>query len=350
MDQHSPKRRPPQDPRSPKSFKSNEIVSSIYKRSKTAVYQKLLSSQSPKQSGGLVPMLADDGQFSYYYSSRPGTNESRFRKITEIGPSKDSPASFYFYKRRDQSIERTRNAKLEDVKHNPIKLNELSKLNSRDKLKSASPRARLNIHKHHAIGETSREAKVPLTKDLQLKLKLKRIQLEEQNEAPDRGPTSPDSRPRNLKETTRRSQHLPSTQTHFTQSPRLPNLALDLSKTALKQELLHSTNYNSKLQSIITACEGLPPSHDITHKVSLEQKYLAKVNRQLEWTTAMIDRFQDSDAPFLASMFEKMEADKVDFLAQHLEAIQYFKFFSNCPSKQLEMVVKMLKRKKNVVL
>jgi hypothetical protein len=242
----------------------SDVVSSIYSRSKTSVYRKALHSVEFKRS-----VAIEDGHFTYYLSPKTEVKEQKFRKITEIGPSKDSPRSFYFYKRRDQSRER----KLEEDKL-------VSPIESPIRRRTATPRTRRRLDRHEVLVEKPQ---------------------------------------------------------------------LGLSKGKLRRPVSKSERYNHKLERIISACEAVQPS-SFTQRVTAEQMYIGKINRQLQLTATLISRFQDSEAGELQSMFDKFEADEVDFLSQTLEAKHYFHHFSNSPSKQLELVVRMLKRKKNELL
>jgi hypothetical protein len=283
---------------------NSQAITSIYVHSRNKIYNKIIKDHTPTHLDSLKVE-------SYVYRDSPSHSNidpserrsvDRSAHLLDIGPSIDSPSSFYYHKRRDMRNEIIMKARSEEAKYSQVKPVELP-----------------------AIRKTRRKPRSDMTFD-----KLKQ-------------------------------QHRSSFLEHSIKEPLSINQAKIHSmghrrkhSNMAEQVILPTVNrrkskYSSKLQEIISACERVPVS-SFTHKVNLEQQAISEINRNLEWTTETISRFQDADATTLEHLFNKLEQEQVDISKEISEARRYFKFFSNNPHKQLKMVIKMLRRRKNAVM
>mmetsp|Transcript_24014 Transcript_24014/g.42622 ORF Transcript_24014/g.42622 Transcript_24014/m.42622 type:complete len:322 (+) Transcript_24014:2166-3131(+) len=290
-----------------KSSPSNfEAVTSIYRRSRTKVYNKIIQSHSPIPLDPSRMDTMDRDSPSLLYGSGESTDrKDRSLKPFEIGPPLDSPSSFYFYKRRDLSKEKLRKEKSDASKFGKIKPIELLPVKVDKHTKNRSDLAFLKVkseYKPEDFEDTS-YSKPPISMHRVQKFKLKH------NQSNPKGPE------------------------HHSLPP-----------------VRGRTKYSNKIQKIISACDKMPAHKDMTARVNVEKNAVAEMNRQLEWTTDALNRIQDSDAAMLEYLFGKLEEEELDFFNEISEVKRYFKYFSNNPAKQLRMVSKMLKRKKNVLL
>jgi hypothetical protein len=281
-----------------------QAISSIYQHSRSKIYNRIIKSLSPNPS---KPQA-----FEHHHSPTvlPKSPESTTKlrsteqspHLIEVGPAADSPSSFYYHKRRDMRRELDRKAKSEESKYSQIKQVEFrtTKRVQRLKTKSVIPKKPHNRSSQARLGLSARRQPISI---------------------------------QNLQRYTR-------------------NLREKTFITGCEQLTLPpisgKAKYNSKLQKIISDCETMPRS-DFAMQVTREQQVISEINRQLQWTTEAINRIQDSDAAMLEYLFGKLEEEEQYFDNELTEAKKYFKYFSSNPRKQLQMVVKMLRRKKNAM-
>lgn len=278
-------------------------IGSIYRRSRTKVYNKLIRTHSPVAIEPSRSDILNESPNSLLENS-PGRRSPQFSPTPlELGPSSDSPSSFYYYKRRDMSQDKIRKAKSDESKFNQIKVIELLPVKTVRRIRNRSEHTDVKGPSGHTT------------------LDIESIEASH-------GPISM----KKLKDFNLR--HSPETKS---------------SRPLTLPPVRGKAKYNTKLQKIINCCEQMPPHQDMSHRVNLERHAVAEMNRQLEWTTNALSRIQDSDADMLEYLFGKLEEEELDFYNEIGEVKRYFKYFSNNPQKQLRMVSKMLKRRKNVV-
>lgn len=285
---------------SPTNF---QAISTIYRRSRNKAYSRIAHSHSPVT---LEPVRINSFDSRESPSPALGSNEvaerhntNRSPKPSEIGPSINSPSSFYFYKRRDRSREKIRKFRSDEAKHNKNRHVELIPVK----------------HDHRTT---------PKSIDISF-LKVKSKGSNDDFRSP-KGAGFLDK----------------PHKTHKDES--LANKRFSLPPVQRKAE------YSSKIQKILNDCDKIPDHWDMTKRVNIEQQAVAQITRQLEWTTDALSRIQDSEAHMLEPLFSNLEAEKLNSFQDLSEVKRYFKFFSNNPSKQLRMVGKVLRRRKNRLL
>jgi hypothetical protein len=277
---------------------SLQAISSIYQHSRSKIYDRIIKSLSPNPAR----------PHAFQHSPTPTLPESTAKlrsteqnpAVIEVGPAADSPSSFYYHKRRDMRRELDKKTKSEESKYSQIKQVELRSTKRSQRLKTKSV--------------------VPKNSKLQ--------------SSQERFEQSAKTKPISIQSLQRYSRNAKTFITGREQLTLPP-----ISK---------NTKYNSKLAKIISDCETMPRS-DFASQVNREQQVISEINRQLQWTTEAIDRIQDSDAMMLEYLFGKLEEEEQYFDNELAEAKKYFKYFSSNPRKQLQMVVKMLRRKRNAM-